>query len=92
MAYIYDAKKRKEYGRTPAGRKSNVIGLWKFRGIQGDLDFLYDNYYVDETNCWWCKKAFSGTKDRCIDPDHETGEFRQVLCQRCNSFDRWLTD
>ena len=91
MTYIYDAKKRKEYGKTPEGRKSNIIGLWKFRGIKGDLDFLYDSVYVNETNCWHCDKAFTGTKDRCLDHCHVTGEFRQILCQSCNMFDRWLT-
>ena len=87
--YIYDAEKRRAWGQTPQGRKSNVIGLWKFRGVAGDLSFLYDTYYVNETNCWCCGLPFKDRRDRCLDHSHITGEFRQILCQKCNRNDSW---
>jgi len=88
--YIYDAEKRRKWGQTKKGRKSNIIGLWKFRGVVGDLSFLYDTYYINETKCWCCGNEFKNTRDKCLDHSHITGEFRQILCQNCNRCDNWL--
>ena len=35
------------------------------------------------SNCEICNKIVEG-KNKCIDHDHNTGEFRGILCQRCN--------
>lgn len=86
---MYNSEKRKAYGQTEKGRRSNIIGLWKFRGVVGDLHHLYDNFYINETHCWVCSSEFKNSKDRCMDHDHITGDFRQTICQRCNRCDNW---
>ena len=86
---MYNSEKRKAYGQTEKGRRSNIIGLWKFRGVVGDLHHLYDNFYINEKYCWVCSSEFKSSKDRCMDHDHETGDFRQTICQRCNRCDNW---
>lgn len=88
--YIYDKEKRRIYGQSPAGRKSNIIGLWKFRGVVGDLSNLYDNYYINKTHCDVCKTEFKSSRDRCLDHCHTTGNYRQTLCQNCNRCDNWM--
>ncbi len=89
---MYNAEKRKAYGQTPRGRKSNIIGIWKFRGVVGDLDSIYDDIYLPAINCMCCKNPFSNRRDKCLDHDHSivgSYNFRQVLCQRCNIHDNW---
>ena len=86
---MYNSEKRKAYGQTEKGRRSNIIGLWKFRGVVGDLHHLYDNFYINEKHCWVCSSEFKNSKDRCMDHDHITGDFRQTICQRCNRCDNW---
>ena len=82
-------EQRKKYDQTPAGIKSRIIANWKRRGlIHPDYDELYV-LYLSATNCEVCRKEFIDSFDRCMDHNHETGEFRQFLCRRCNVFDRW---
>ena len=40
--------------------------------------------------CEICDKDFPNTLDRCMEHCHETGEFRNIVCRRCNAkkFDR----
>lgn len=40
-------------------------------------------------NCEVCNVRFSDTIRKCIDHDHSSGEFRYILCNRCNSNDYW---
>ena len=40
--------------------------------------------YNKQKACDLCEKEFVG-KTRKFDHDHNTGEFRGILCQRCNS-------
>ena len=70
-------------------KKTNMVSRWKAMGIKGDLSFIYDCAYITATHCWVCKSAFKSTHDRCCDHNHDTGEFRNVLCRACNMFDRW---
>ena len=68
----------------------NTIKTWKKRGL---IDNDYENLYylvMSQEICWCCgciltidaKWATSTT--RCMDHDHETGEFRGVICHACN--------
>jgi len=83
----------KKYRQTPNGKKSMIITSWKKRGIKTDnYDMLYNNY-LSETNCDLCRVKFGKIGDgtgtyKCCDHDHETGLFRNFLCQKCN-LKRW---
>ena len=81
-------EKLKEYRQSPQGIKSNTINNWKQNSVIGDLDELYEKY-VNADKCEICKKVFNDTYDRCLDHDHETGKFRQILCRSCNTLDSW---
>ena len=71
-------------------KKSEAIRNWKASGIKGDLSFIYDCAYITAYECWVCKKAFKSTYDRCLDHNHDSGEFRNVLCRSCNTMDYWM--
>ena len=80
--------KSKRYG-TPQ-YKSTAIGMWKKRGvICDDFDMLYEEY-IKATNCQHWDKDFKSTRDRCLDHDHTTGEFRKFVCQKCNAYDSYI--
>lgn len=80
----------KSYYEEPEEYKRKRILKWKGRGvIYDDFDDLYD-IYINTMNCQNCKKPFETSKDRCLDHDHETGLFRKILCQGCNTYDSHL--
>ena len=89
------AKAEKQYRQTSIGKRSCRITTWKKRGVKlpedyGDeWDIFHDEEYVKTTKCEECgvkltvdKKNTSTTK--CLDHNHITGFFRNVLCQACN--------
>ena len=79
----------KEYRQTPNGRKRHRIGIWKTRGvIHDDFDKLYE-YYINTNECNICKMEFTDKNWKCLDHDHTNGQFRQILCNNCNSYDNW---
>lgn len=81
----------KAYLQTPSGKKSHKISDWKRYGlIHDDYNTLYESY-LQATNCDVCKNEYKDTFDRCMDHDHETGQFRQFLCRSCNNMDHWKT-
>ena len=72
----------------PRRLKSSRINNWKARGVIGDLDKLYE-YYLSVLKCEVCDVCIENTKNRCLDHDHETGEFRKVICRSCNNWDHY---
>lgn len=91
MPYTKEEKKEynRKYSQTEKGKKHSRIYDWKRIGvICDDFDLLYDKY-LSTTHCELCsvqltvdKKTKSTT--RCLDHDHKTGLFRNVVCNACN--------
>jgi hypothetical protein len=80
-------KQRREENK-PNILKSNRIKKWRSRGvICDDWDNLY-NKYINTTNCEECDielvEGNYGSNKKCLDHDHGTGVFRNVLCNLCN--------
>ncbi len=68
--------------------KTSNISNWRYKGIKhDDFDALYEKY-ISTNNCEECNVELVGGRDsanrRCLDHDHVTGEFRNVLCHVCN--------
>ena len=82
-------KKRIEWRTSPSGMKSNRISNWKQRGVKcDDFDALYEKY-LNTKNCENCDVELCDDvkingNSKCLDHDHETGVFRNVLCNYCN--------
>jgi len=77
-----------EYQKTDAGKKSMRISSWKTQGlICDDYHKIYDRY-INTTICDLCKISLNNKK-KCIEHCHKTGKFRNVVCNRCNS---WKAD
>ena len=69
--------------------KSYTKKSWIKRGlIMDNFESIYDDY-IHQTNCELCGKLFENTKDRCMEHNHKTGEFRNIVCQKCNN---WKAD
>ena len=77
----------KNYMESDAGKKSRRIAHWKKYGvINDDYEALYAKW-CETTHCEECKIELTtgnGKNKKCLDHDHKTGLFRNVLCNSCN--------
>ena len=86
--YQKNKEQRKEYRQTEQCKKTHRISNWKKRGVKCD-DFasLYE-YYLNCKNCEDCNielaEGIYGANKRCLDHSHNTGLFRNILCNTCN--------
>ena len=79
---------KKEYRHTEPCKKTARISRWKRIGLKcDDIDSLYE-HYINCKNCEVCNielvEGNFGANKRCLDHDHKTGLFRNVLCNSCN--------
>ena len=80
---------KEEYVKTEANKKCKRICKWKRSGVQHpDFDELY-NIWKSATNCADCdvelvESGINGANRKCLDHDHTTGLFRDVVCHSCN--------
>ena len=59
--------------------------LWKKLGlIMDNFEEIYNNYII-ATHCDLCGLKFKNTRERQMDHDHQTGEFRNIVCRSCNA-------
>ena len=84
----YYKEYKKNYEQPEEGKKKEKIRSWKKIGVKhDDFSSLYD-YYLNCKNCEECDVELqigNAVKNkRCLDHDHETGLFRNVLCNSCN--------
>jgi hypothetical protein len=81
----------KEYKNTDKARNYQRISNWKKSGI---LDHFNDNYktlyriYLSTKFCENCNVELNIESDdrtrKCLDHSHESGYFRNILCNLCN--------
>lgn len=85
----YSAKYLERYRQTAAGLEKLRIQKWLQRGLVcEDVASLY-SFYLNCKECEWCGIDLTEDKLRkkstkCLDHDHTTGLFRNVLCHSCN--------
>jgi len=77
----------KEYRKTPQYKKTKRISNWKKYGLIGDYEAIYKRY-VNTTNCDLCNillcEGLKGGNRKCMDHDHQNGQFRNIVCNTCN--------
>lgn len=90
-----DSKKGKEWARkNPEKRRKIVRRYYENNPLRyqkhayrkyGVPDSLMDSVYKETSGpCWICGVLPEEDRAHCVDHDHETGEFRGVLCRSCN--------
>ena len=81
---------KKIYRKSEEYKKSSRISHWKQSGLLcEDFDLMY-KHYINTPICDNCKIELTIDKrttktTRCLDHDHKTGLFRNVLCHSCNT-------
>jgi len=78
----------KNYRGSDAGKKSARISCWKQWGvITNDYEELYTKWKTT-THCEQCNvelvEGNRGKNKKVLDHNHNTGEFRNILCCGCN--------
>jgi len=70
--------------KLPKYHKRKTLDNWKRAGLVHDNpEALYDEY-IYSTNCDLCGEFYKSSNDRQMEHSHETGEFRNFVCQSCN--------
>lgn len=66
---------------------SKTICQWKLKGLLETRERMEEIYWIREssTECEKCGKEFKSPNDRCMDHCHDTGRFRNILCNSCNA-------
>jgi hypothetical protein len=83
---MYKTEYMREYRKTPNGYKNCTIVNWKRQGLVGDYNSIFERY-INTEYCDLCKVLLEGRggNKKCMEHDHSTGEFRNIVCSRCNT-------
>ena len=75
----------KRWGQTEKGKKSRTLSNWRKAKLKGDYDKIYDEW-LNTNNCNKCNILLEGrgNSKKCMDHNHITGEFRNIICHNCN--------
>jgi len=75
------------YRQTPKGKMNNKISHWKCNGLvcvsRDDYELVYFTWLHSE-RCEECNKPYTTKNCKCMDHCHDTGVFRNILCNPCN--------
>ena len=52
------------------------------------MEQIYEEYLLSE-ECELCGEPYKNSKDKQMEHNHKTGEFRNICCNRCN---HWKAD
>jgi len=87
-------EKRKQHDKKyrEENRKYYNIYNWKNKGLIDSDDDGYEKIYqryINTTNCDLCNLVLTINKyhtstTKCMDHDHKTGLFRNIVCHKCN--------
>ena len=66
-------------------KRVEQISKWKGRGLVGDYNSIFERY-KNTSNCDLCNVLLEGigSNRKCMDHCHKTGNFRNIVCHRCN--------
>jgi|TARA_R110000782_G_C14711146_1_gene403159 hypothetical protein len=79
----------RKYRSTEKGYKKSIISKWQHTyGLIGDYDAIFERY-MTTTHCDLCNilltKERIGGRNKQMEHNHSTGEFRNIVCHICNS-------
>ena len=63
------------------------ISDWKLHGLIGDYDKIWERYF-NTKYCDLCNVELTKGNTRfgkCMDHDHDSGKFRNIVCRTCNN-------